>query len=163
MKTKFILLLSIVLLLLASCSKNDSRDDFKDFNKSEFDSYKKKWFEANIQNYSFNINYFSGSQGPQNAIITVENGENKSIENIYGNDFYRFKSINDIYNDIEEAYKRHTVELNNKEIRSIRIKIEYDSKLFYPKKVDYSIGYNTPIVGGYYYDFTISDFQITNE
>lgn len=159
MKTKFIISLSTLLLLLGSCSK----DDFNDFDKSEFDNYRKKWFEADIQNYSFNINYFSGAQGPQNAKITVKNGKPKSIENIYGNDFYRFKSISDIYNDIEEDYKSHTVKLNNNEIKSIRLKIEYDSKLYYPKKVNYSIGYNTPIDGGYYYDFTISDFKITYE
>lgn len=159
MKTKFIISLSIILLLLTSCSK----EDFIDFDEAEFINYRKKWFEADIQNYSFNINYFSGVQGPQNAKITVENGKPKSIENIYGNDFYRFKSISDIYNDIEEDYKRHTVKLNNNEIRSIRIKIEYDSKLYYPKKVNYSIGYNEELYGGYYYDFIISDFQIITD
>lgn len=153
---KHIILLALTVFITASCSK----DDMIIFDKSEFDGYKKKWTEADINNYSFQISYFSGTQGPQTAIIIVENGETKSIETTYGNEFFRFNSITDIYNDIENAFAEHKTSLKQEKIKTIRIKIKYNKEYFYPQEVDYSIGYDDGFVGGYYYDYTISNFVI---
>lgn len=151
----YYLLIALLGFVVSACSNDDI-----DFDKKKFDAQREKWDKAAIENYSFLIDYFSGVNGPQEAIITVEHGENKSIETTFGNEFERFTSIADIYNDIEKAYTLHSENLKNKEIQGFTIKIEYNNTYHYPEKVEYYVTHHESILGGYYYDYTIKEFSV---
>lgn len=160
MKKVYKMLLA-VLMVFACLSCSDGNTYF-DFDKKTFDAERTKWLEAGIGDYTFTIDYLSGNTGPQKAIITVENGESKSVESVSGREFTQYASIADIYDSLQ-AHASHNGMHDDSYIVGVTMKIEYDETYHYPCKVNYSTEYKEQVDGGSYYSFTITDFEVNKE
>ncbi len=154
---KKILLLTSLLTLCTAMTCDDDTDDvfYLKYNQQEFDQQRTLWEKSNHQNYSYKLYYFSSATGPQTSTIEVENGMFVSSDN---QGAYPY-SIDDIFKRIEDDVQNS---LKNKpsEIYGVTMDIKYNQQYHYPEKVYYTVAYKTDVVGGGYYDLTVTDFQL---
>ena len=158
MKKLNLLLIISVLFFATACDDHN----YTEFDKKTFDTERAKWFDKQITDYRFHMNYFSDA-GPEEAIIIVKNGVVETIEPV-SDEFYefmpRFTTVTAIYDDIALAFVEHSEQIDKGEIKGVTIKIKYNAKYHYPEEVNYSVGYNETMDGGYYYSLKISDFTL---
>lgn len=153
MKKKFLLISLITVCTAMTC--DDDHDVFVKFDNAQFDKNRVLWENANIRNYTYVLSYFSSATGPRKDTIEVVNGVVQNPEEIH---FYPY-TINDIFkkikDDVNEGYNE-----KRSEVYGVTMNVTYDNQYHFPKEVNYSVSYKTNVVGGAYYDLSVSNFQV---
>ena len=138
---------------------------YTEFDEKTFETERAQWLDMQITDYQFHVNFFSDA-GPEEAIVHVKNAMLQSIELVPEKPSEsierRFSTITAVYDDIAAAVVEHSEQIDKGEIKGITIKIKYNAEYHYPEEVNYSVGYNEDMNGGYYYSLKISDFKILN-
>lgn len=142
-----------------SCIKMDV-DSRKTFEK-EFAA----WNRQNFQNYQFSYQYFSlslPSRGP--VKITIEEGNESVIEHPYTRiEVVPYTSIAQLYEWIDYLFEDTAkMKLENKglfRVKSITLRIEYDTQYHYPKKIFYGLEYVKLTEGGPYIEMEVIAFH----
>jgi len=131
--------------------------------KGTFEKERSLWNSKNIRNYQFTYNFFNDA-GPVGPIkVTIKENEEPIIEKPERTDSYIFKNISEVYDFINETFDYienvKNGKYNGSKIKSLTLKIDYDSVYHYPKKVNFSVGYFEAVDGGGYYTLEITEFE----
>jgi len=163
MKNKYFLFwfFAVLSVFLHSCALFDDLEIKAD--RKTFIMERSLWDSQNIKDYEFTYDYFddAGPIGP--AKITVKENEAPIIDSS-DRYYYSFvESIPEIYDYINETFNFiETVEngtYSGHKIRSITLKITYDTQYHYPTSADLSTGYVESVDGGAYYTLRVTEFK----
>jgi len=121
------------------------------------------WYSQNMKDYEFTYDYFNDA-GPVGPVkIIVKENEAPIIESSDQYQEYFMKSIPEIYDYINETFDFiETVKngtYSGHKIRSITLKITYNSQYHYPTRADLSTGYVESIDGGAYYTLRVTELS----
>lgn len=153
------LFVATVIFLFASIATSCS-DGKIEFDRDTFDKEHSKWLAQGIEDYTFSYKYFSSATGPVSFTIVVRNGK---MESVGGDKEYfnpPFTGISELFDDVASVYEKHKQGVDKNELKSVTIKIKYNTEYHYPQMISYSVGYKEEIDGGYYYDFEVTDFEL---
>lgn len=155
MKIRLLLFALIPTLILASCRNNDCTTI--EFDQVEFNKQKALWDANGLQNYSFDVSYFSSATGPVEETVTVTNDVGDKGEEWFT------KPISGIYETIEHSFdnmKENVAGNEDSNVAGMTLKIKYNKDFNYPEEIKYSVDYYEPVDGGGGYTLTISNFDV---
>ena len=152
-KLCIIFLLCLNISGFISCDLNGKTDRTWSFDEDSFNRMSEAWNNQNLQNYEFEytISQFipdsikgkvTVTDGTGTLILTVDNllPEDEGYKDSF--DFYsskgkiEFKTINEIYEYIEEIVSERKNDFNNKKLSYYRLNIQYDENNFIPKLIN---------------------------
>ena len=152
-KLCIIFLLCLNISGFISCDLNGKTDRTWSFDEDSFNRMSEAWNNQNLQNYEFEytISQFipdsikgkvTVTDGTGTLILTVDNllPEDEGYKDSF--DFYsskgkiEFKTINEIYEYIEEIVSERKNDFNNKKLSYYRLNIQYDENNFIPALID---------------------------
>src|SRR5690606_19793935 len=153
MKKILSFLLSVVGLILVSCSQEVERE-FVSFDEITYQNKKSLWEQNALKNYSFKLNYFA-STDPMETEGKVVDG----VPHVQGESIYNLMTINDVYKKIIDDINQAK---NQREAIGVTVNVKYNSEYHYPEEINFKISYNDedPMVGGPWYEIKISNFQV---
>jgi len=167
MKNKYFKFILIIFgILFSNSCINENIGLIVKMDKKTFENERSLWNSNNIKNYQFIYDFFDDA-GPVGPIkVTVKEDEEPIIEKPEWDDWYILKNISEVYDFINGTFDYIEDVKNNKyngfKIRSLTLKISYDSVYHYPKKVNFSVGYFEPVDGGESYTLKITEFNTKN-
>ena len=152
-KLSIIFLLCLNISGFISCDLNGKTDRTWSFDEDTFNRMSEAWNNQNLQNYEFeysisqvNPDSIKGNvtvtDGTGTLILTVDNllPEDEGYKDSF--DFYsskgkiEFKTINEIYEYMEEIVSERKNDFNNKKLSYYRLNIQYDENNFIPALID---------------------------
>lgn len=155
----FVLVILLFTSFASSCSSDD-KDDVT-FNKVNFDQELSHWNTLDLKNYTFSYNYFSSSSGPVTCKVIIHNGVLESaVNNINTQSDVPFQSISDIYKSVDGIYQSLLADDIPSYANSVAINCTYNNEYHYPMKVGYLIDYKEDVLGGGYYRFEMTNFEL---
>lgn len=136
-----------------SCDLNSKTDRTWSFDEDTFNRMSEAWNNQNLQNYEFEYTIsqlipdsikgnVTVTDGTGTLILTVDNllPEDEGYKDSF--DFYsskgkiEFKTINEIYEYVEEIVSERKNDFNNKKLSYYRLNIQYDENNFIPKLIN---------------------------
>ena len=163
------LLITVSLVIAASCDLFPSRVTVE-FDYKKFREQKALWNSSKPGNYQYRLEYWNnGYSTPIKTLIFVENNEYKN-QIPYVNDYdsgydytsYYDLTITEVYERIEEEYKRYNDSFQTKKDGYIKkIEIEYDTGNHIPIKIKryYFVPANVADASSYA-ETTISEYKV---
>lgn len=152
-KLCIIFLFCLTLSGFISCDLNGKTDRTWSFDEDTFNRMSEAWNNQNLQNYEFEYTIsqlipdsikgnVTITDGTGTLILTVDNllPEDEGYKDSF--DFYsskgkiEFKTINEIYEYMEEIVSERKNDFNNKKLSYYRLNIQYDENNFIPALID---------------------------
>ena len=153
-KLCIIFLLCLNIAGFISCDLNGKTDRTWAFDEDTFSRMSEAWNNQNLQNYEFEYSISQVNPDSIKGNVTVTGGTGSvimTIDNLLPEDegyddafeFYsskgrkiEFKTINEIYNYIEEIISERKNDFNNKKLSYYNLNIKYDEINFIPKLIN---------------------------
>ncbi|HUH25302.1 MAG TPA: DUF6174 domain-containing protein [Flavobacterium sp.] len=155
MKTRLLLLIAFLGIIMVSCDKEEDAVYYR-FDEAKFVAKQKQWNEQDLQNYQYVQSYYSSTTGPVSETIVVRNGiassENETRSAMIG-------TISDVYTRVINDFNQGKTQ-QNLPINGISVDVTYNEDYSYPEDIKFTTSYKEAVAGGAWYDLKISDFEI---
>ena len=161
------LFIAVSLMLVVSCDLIPT-SVIVSFDYKKFREHKSQWNSSKPDKYQYRLKYWGGGEAiPVDTLIFVENNNYKSqipYVNEYGYESYYYLTITDVYESIEEEYKRYNnTSQNRNDVYLKKIEIIYDTENHIPTEIKkyYHLPANIADATSYI-EIKISEYQVNN-